>query len=328
MEKRKLGNQGLEVSAIGLGCMGMNYSYGPSHTSNNLQTLERALELGIHFWDTAEAYGPYLNEELIGQVLKHHRHQVIIATKFAWKNGKSSPENLDASPQAVFKSVEGSLQRLQTDVIDLLYLHRLDPQTPIEETMGAMAKLVRDGKVRFLGLSEVGSQILRRAHAIFPLTALQSEFSLWELNLKETILPTLRELNIGLVAFSPVGRGFLTGTIQKPEDFTPGDMRRTLPRFQGENFKKNIHLVHAIQKIALSKKMTPAQIALAWVLHQGSDIVPIPGTTQVHHLEENAQSVKFQLTQTDLAEIQAILDSIPIAGNRYNETMQKMVNRD
>jgi aryl-alcohol dehydrogenase-like predicted oxidoreductase len=328
MEKRKLGKQGLEVSALGLGCMGMSYAYGTADETESQKTLHRSLELGINFWDTAEAYGPHLNEELLAKAFKGKRNQVVIATKIAWKDGKSGPENLDGSPANVRKAVEGCLKRLDTDYIDLLYLHRKDPKVPIEETVGAMAQWVKEGKVKYLGLSEVGPQTLRKAHAVHPLSALQSEYSLWETGVEEKILPTLRELGIGFVPFSPVGRGFLTGEIKRPEDFGEKDLRRNLPRFQGENFKENLKLVEEVKKLASTKKATTSQIALAWLLHQGKDIVPIPGTTKVRHLEENARAANIRLTAQDLSEIKDILERIKVSGSRYNESMQKMVTSE
>lgn len=326
MEKRKLGKQGLEVSALGLGCMGMSFAYGKADEAESLRTLHRSLELGINFWDTAESYGPFLNEELLAKALKGKRDKVIVATKIAWKDGKASPDNLDGSPANVRKAVEGCLKRLATDHIDLLYLHRKDPKLPIEETVGAMAQWVKEGKVRYLGLSEVGPQTLRKAHAVHPLTALQSEYSLWETGVEEKILPTVRELRIGFVPFSPVGRGFLTGEIKRFEDLAENDNRRTMPRFQGENFKENLKLVDEVKKLAAAKKATASQIALAWLLHQGKDIAPIPGTTKVKHLEENAKAAEIHLTSADLSEIKKILGRIKVAGARYGEAMQKMVS--
>ncbi len=326
MEKRKLGSQGLEVSALGLGCMGMSFAYGKADEAESLKTLHRSLELGINFWDTAEAYGPFLNEELLAKALRGKRDKVVVATKIAWKDGVSGPENLDGSPANVRKAVEGCLKRLGTDCIDLLYLHRKDPKVPIEGTVGAMAQWVKEGKVRYIGLSEVGPQTLRKAHAVHPLTALQSEYSLWETGVEEKILSTLRELGIGFVPFSPVGRGFLTGEIKRFEDLAENDNRRNLPRFQGENFKENMKLVEEVKKLAAAKKATASQVALAWLLHQGKDIVPIPGTTKVKHLEENAQAAEIRLSVQDLSQIKEILAKIRVAGNRYNEAMQRMVN--
>jgi len=326
MQKRKLGKSGLEVSAIGLGCMGMSFAYGKADEAGCLKTLDRSLELGINFWDTAEAYGPFANEELLGKALKGRREKVVVATKFAWKDGLSKPENLDGSLANCRRAVEGSLKRLGTSYIDLLYLHRKDPKVPIEETVGAMAGLVKEGKVRHLGLSEVGPITLRKAHQVHPLTALQSEYSLWETGVEAEILPTLRELGVGFVPFSPVGRGFLTGEIKRFEDLPEGDMRRNLPRFQGENFIENLKLVEEVKKIAAAKGATASQIALAWLLHQGEDIVPIPGTTKVKHLEENVQAVELALSGKDLEEIDRILERIRVSGPRYNEAMAQMVN--
>ncbi len=328
MQKRKLGTQGLEVSALGLGCMGMSFAYGKADEKECLKTLHRSLELGINFWDTAESYGPLKNEELLGKALQGKRSQVVIATKFAWKEGKASLENLDGSPQNARRAVEGSLSRLQTDFIDLLYLHRVDPKIPIEETVGGMSQLVKEGKVKYIGLSEVGPNTLRRAHKVHPLSALQSEYSLWETSLDEKIIPVLRELKIGLVPFSPVGRGFLTGTIKRYEDLPEGDMRRNLPRFQGGNFSANIRLVDEVKKIGAKRNATPSQVALAWLLRKGSDVAPIPGTTRVNHLEENAEAVSLSLSEADFTEVNRILSSFKVQGDRYGEMMGKMVNKD
>jgi aryl-alcohol dehydrogenase-like predicted oxidoreductase len=293
-----------------------------------LRTLHRSLDLGINFWDTAESYGPLKNEELLGKALRGKRKEVVVATKFAWKEGKASLENLDGSPQNARRAVEGSLSRLQTDAIDLLYLHRVDPKIPIEETVGGMSQLVKEGKVKYIGLSEVGPNTLRRAHAVHPLSALQSEYSLWETSLDEKIIPVLRELKIGLVPFSPVGRGFLTGAIKHYEDLPEGDMRRNLPRFQGENFQANIRLVDEVKKIGAKRNATPSQVALAWLLRKGPDVVPIPGTTKVKHLEENAGAVGLGLIQADFSEVDHILASFKVQGERYGEVMAKMVNKD
>lgn len=328
MRKRKLGRQGLEVSELGLGCMGMSFAYHPVDEGQCLKVLDRALELGVAFWDTAEAYGPFKNEELLARALKGRRDKVVLATKVAWRGGVGKPENLDGSAAAIQKAVEGCLTRLQTTVIDLLYLHRMDPKVPIEESVGAMAQLVKQGKVRYLGLSEVGPNTLRRAHAMHPLSCLQSEYSLWENAIEEKILPTLRELGIGLVPFSPVGRGFLTGALKSFEDFAPNDMRRNLPRFQGDNFKENLKLVEEIGKLAKAKGATPTQAALAWLLHQGEDVVPIPGTTHVEHLEENVAACDIHFTQEDFKGIAAILSRFRVSGARYGEAMAKMVNLD
>ncbi len=328
MEKRKLGTQGLEVSALGLGCMGMSFAYGKADEAESLRVLHRSLELGIDFWDTAEAYGPFKNEELLGRALKGTRSRVVVATKFAWKEGKTGFENLDGSPQNARRATEGSLSRLGIETIDLLYLHRADPKVPIEETVGAMSQLVKEGKVRYLGLSEVGPNTLRRAHRVHPISALQSEYSLWETGLEEKILPVLRELKIGLVPFSPVGRGFLTGAIKRYEDIPEGDMRRNLPRFQGGNFQANIRLVEEVTKLAAKSNATPSQVALAWLLKRGPDVVPIPGTTQVKHLEENAQAATLSFSDADFGALDQILASFKVQGERYGEMMGKMVNRD
>lgn len=328
MKKRNLGKQGLEVSQIGLGCMGMSYAYHPVEEAESLKVLARAVELGITFFDTAEAYGPFKNEELLAKALKTHRDKVVLATKVAWKNGVSGPDTLDGSPASIQKAVEGCLSRLQTPVIDLLYLHRADPKVPIEESVGAMGQLVKQGKVRYIGLSEVGPNTLRKAHAVHPLTCLQSEYSLWETSLEEKILPVLRELGIGLVPFSPIGRGFLSGAIKSYEDLGPNDMRRNLPRFQGENFKENIKLVEEVTKLAKTKGVTASQAALAWLMDQGEGIVPIPGTTKVKHLEENVRACDIPFTAEDFKAIDDILEKFRISGNRYNESMAKMVNKD
>ncbi len=326
MEKRKLGKQGLEVSALGLGCMGMSFAYGKADEAECLKTLNRSLELGINFWDTAEAYGPFLNEELLGKALKGRREKVVVATKFAWKNGLTGPENMDGSPENARRALEGSLKRLGTDYVDLYYLHRVDPKVSIEETVGGMAALVKEGKAKYIGLSEVGPKTLRRAHAVHPISALQSEYSLWETSLEDKVQPVLEELGIGLVPFSPVGRGFLTGQIRKFEDFDEKDMRRNLPRFQNENFKQNMRLVDEVKKLAEEKGATPSQIALAWLLQKGPNVVPIPGTTKVRHLEENARAASIKLSSQDVFAITRILTTFQIHGERYGEMMKKMVN--
>jgi aryl-alcohol dehydrogenase-like predicted oxidoreductase len=330
MQKRKLGTQGLEVPVLGLGCMGMTFAYRVGTTDPNecLKVLDRTLELGMNFWDTAQSYGPFTNEELLAKALKGRREKVIVATKFAWKDGKASPDNLDGSEKNARESLEGCLKRLGTDHVDIYYLHRMDPKTPIEESVGAMSKLVKEGKVKYLGLSEVGPNTLRKANAVHPISVLQSEYSLWENTLEERVIPVLRELGIGLVAFSPVGRGFLTGQIRQFEDIPEGDMRRNLPRFQGENFKLNIQLVEEIKKIGATKGITASQAALGWVLSRGKDVVAIPGTTHVHHLEENAKAAGSQLSTDDLNKINTLLSQFKISGNRYNEAMAKMVSFD
>ncbi len=329
MKKRKLGTQGLEVPVLGLGCMGMTFAYGTGSDANEcLKVLERSLELGMNFWDTAQSYGPYTNEELLSKVLAGRRNKVIVATKFAWQNGIAKPENLDGSEANARTSLEGCLRRLGTDYVDIYYLHRKDPNRPIEETVAAMGKLVKEGKARYIGLSEVGPNTLRKAHAVHPISVLQSEYSLWENNLEEKVIPILRELGIGLVAFSPVGRGFLTGQIKQYEDIPANDMRRNLPRFQGENFNINIQLVEAVTKIAASKGLTASQAALAWVLSRGENVVAIPGTTRIKHLEENAKAAEVPLSTSELDQIKNLLVQFKISGNRYNEAMAKMVTAD
>jgi aryl-alcohol dehydrogenase-like predicted oxidoreductase len=281
---RMLGSQGLAVSAMGLGCMGMSQSYGTPDDGESIATIHRALELGVTFFDTAEVYGPYTNESLLGRALEGHRDRAIIATKFGWEIGATGRGGLDSRPAHIREAVEGSLGRLRTDRIDLLYQHRVDPQVPIEDVVGTMADLMREGKVRFLGLSEAGAQTIRRAHAVHPIAALQSEYSLWERGLEGEIIPLLRELGIGLVPFSPLGRGFLTGTAQRAEDYPEGDYRRGDPRFQGANFDANMRAAGVVGQVAAGLGATPGQVALAWVLHQGPDLVPIPGTKRQRFL--------------------------------------------
>jgi len=329
MQKRKLGTQGLEVSALGLGCMGMSWAYGPTDEAESLNVLQRALTLGINFWDTAEVYGPFKNEELLGKALKKNsRDKVIVATKFGfiW-NEKNEINGTDSSPAHIRKSIEGSLKRLGTDYIDLYYQHRLDPKTPIEETMQALAELVKVGKIRYIGLSEVGPSTIRRAHAVHPVSVLQSEYSLWDRGIEEKILPTLRELGIGFVPFSPIGRGFLTGKIANLNDLEKDDFRQNLARFQGENFEHNIKLVKMVKSIGEKYNVTPVQVALAWLLHQGNDIVPIPGTKHVHYLEENVKSVDVKLPQAAWDEIQQLISTFEIKGVRYPESVMKFVDK-
>lgn len=328
MYKRKLGRQGLEVSAMGLGCMGMSYAYGHPDDASSIRVLRRALELGINFWDTAEMYGPFSNEELLGSLLKEvPRQRLTIATKFAWKFGPHGELlALDSSPAQVRKSIEGSLKRLGTDHIDLYYQHRLDPAVPIEETMGALADLVTQGKVRYIGLSEVGPGIVRRAHAVHPLTTVQSEYSLWERGVEDKLLPVLRELGIGLVAYSPIGRGLLTGKISSIEDLESSDWRRTNPRFQAENMIHNLELVSVVQEIASAHDATPAQVALAWLLRRGSDVVPIPGTKHLRYLEENADAVGLQLTDAVWATLDETVNSFRVAGERYTEAALQFID--
>jgi aryl-alcohol dehydrogenase-like predicted oxidoreductase len=330
LKSRKLGSQGLIVSEIGLGCMGMSQSYGTPEERDereSLATIHRALELGVTFFDTAEAYGPYTNEELLARGLQGKRDGVIIATKFGFRLGDGGITGVDSRPEHVREAVEGSLRRLKTDRIDLLYQHRVDPAVPIEETVGVMAEFVRQGKVRFLGLSEAGEQTIRRAHAVHPITAVQSEYSLWERNLEPRIIPLLRELGIGLVAFSPLGRGFLTGSVKRAEEYPAGDFRRNDPRYQGENFDANMRAAAAVREIAERKGATPAQIALAWLLHKGSDVVPIPGTKRRRYLEENIAAAGISLGSDDMATLDAALSPERVHGPRYNARQMAMVDR-
>ena len=325
MNKRTLGSQGLVVSAEGLGCMGMSQSYGPADEQESLATIDRALELGIDFFDTAEVYGPYTNEALVGRALRGKRDKVVIATKFGWKIEDGKMTGLDS--KHIRQAVEGSLQRLETDYIDLLYQHRVDPEVPIEEVVGTMAELVREGKVRFLGLSEAGEKTIRRAHAVHPITALQSEYSLWERNLEPRIIPLLRELGIGLVPFSPLGRGFLAGSVKRAEEYPEGDFRKGDPRFQGENFDANVRAASIVRDVAARRNVTPATIALAWLLHKGDDIVPIPGTKRRKYLEENVAATSITLSVDELAQLDDALRPEAIAGPRYNERTMSWVDR-
>ena len=328
MLKRKLGTQGLEVSALGLGCMGMSQSYGVPDDPESIATIHRAIELGCNFFDTAEVYGPFHNEELLGRALKGRRDQVVIATKFGFRIDGGKSTGLDSRPEHVREVVEASLRRLGTDRIDLLYQHRVDRQVPIEEVVGAMAGLVREGKVRFLGLSEAGEDTLRRAHAAHPISALQSEYSLWERNLEARILPLLRELGIGLVPFSPLGRGFLTGAVGRAEEQPEGDFRRTNdPRFRGTNYDANLRIVTAVQALAKRKGLTPGQVALAWVLGRGEDVVPIPGTKRRTYLEENLAAAEVVLTVAESAELDAVAPAGSTAGPRYDPSLQAMIDR-
>ena len=332
---RTLGTQGLTVSALGLGLMGMSQSYGTPEERDereSIATIHRAIELGVTFFDTAEAYGPYTNEELLARALKDlgsgARDRVVIATKFGFGfDANGAIAGMDSRAEHVREAVEGSLRRLATDRIDLLYQHRVDPAAPIEETVGAMADLVREGKVRFLGLSEAGERTIRRAHAVHPISALQSEYSLWERNLEPRIIPLLRELGIGLVPFAPLGRGFLTGTVKRAEEYPEGDFRRNDPRYQGENFDANVRAGSAVRELATRKGVTPGQIALAWLLQKGNDIVPIPGTKRRKYLEENVAAADVRLTRDEMAALDRALAPEKVSGPRYGEKMMAQVDR-
>ncbi len=331
---RKLGTQGLTVSALGLGLMGMSQAYGTSEERNeqeSIATIHRAIELGVTLLDTAEAYGPYENEELLARALEElgsgARDRVVIATKFGFRFENGAIAGMDSRPEHIREAVEGSLRRLGTDHIDLLYQHRVDPTVPIEDVVGTMAELVREGKVRFLGLSEAGERTIRRAHAVHPISVLQSEYSLWERNLEPRLVPLLRELGIGLVPFAPLGRGFLTGTVKRAEEYPEGDFRRGDPRYQGENFDANVRAASAVRELATRKGATAGQIALAWLLHRGDDIVPIPGTKRRKYLEENVGAADVSLTREEMAALDAALAPEKVSGPRYGEKQMSQVDR-
>ena len=327
MQRRKLGSQGLEVSVEGLGCMGMTHAYGAGDEQGGLQTIDRALELGVTFLDTAEVYGPYTNEELVGRAVAGRRDRFEITTKFGFAidPGRPPDRTVDGRPENVRQACEGSLARLRVDYVDLYYQHRVDPSVPIEETVGAMAELVEQGKVRYLGLSEASPETIRRAHATHPITAVQSEYSLWTRDVEGDVLDTLRELGIGLVAYSPLGRGFLTGRIRSTADLPEDDWRRSNPRFQADALRENLALADRVRELAAGRGVTPAQLALAWVLAKGDDVVPIPGTTSPRRLEENAAAALVELSPEDVAELDAAVSPDAVRGSRYHEEMMGLL---
>ncbi|HEX5850397.1 MAG TPA: aldo/keto reductase [Rubrobacter sp.] len=328
MESRNLGSEGLVVSELDLGCMGMSEFYGTGDEEESLATIRRALELGIDFLDTADMYGPFTNEKLVGKAIGGRRDEVVLATKFGNVRGENGERlGISGDPDYVRKACDASLERLGVEYIDLYYQHRVDPETPVEETWGAMKELVEAGKVRYLGISEAAPETIRRAHTVHPVSALQTEYSLWSRDVEDEILPTVRELGIGFVPYSPLGRGFLTGRITSPEDFDEGDYRRNSPRFQGENFRRNLDLVDRVREIAQEKEVTAGQLALAWLLHQGEDIVPIPGTKRREYLEENAAAADVELTGEDLRRIEEVAPAGAAAGERYDEAGMGAVNR-
>ena len=327
MQQRVLGSQGLKVSGMGLGCMGMSEFYGPGDEAESIATIHRAIELGINFFDTADIYGPFTNEVLVGKALRPHRDKVVIATKFGIvRDANGTRMGINGRPEYVRQACDASLKRLGIETIDLYYQHRIDPNTPIEDTVGTMAELVKAGKVRYLGLSEAAPETIRRAHAVHPISKLQTEYSLWSRDPEEEVLPTVRRLGIGFVPYSPLGRGFLAGQIKSPSDLAPDDWRASSPRFQGENFQRNLDLVKKIEQLAAGKGCTPSQLALAWVLAQGDDMAPIPGTKRRKYLEEDAAAMEIVLSKSDLAEVDAIAPRGVAAGDRYDAGGMRAVN--
>ena len=328
MRQRSLGSEGLTVSELGLGCMGMSEFYGTSDEDESVATIHRAIEVGVTFLDTADMYGPFTNERLVGKAIANRRDEIVLATKFGNERAEDGTRmGVNGRPEYVREACAASLKRLGVDYVDLYYQHRVDPDTPVEETWGAMKELVEAGKVRFLGISEAAPETIRRAHEVHPISALQTEYSLWSRDVEDEILPTIRELGIGFVAYSPLGRGFLTGQIRRFEDLAEDDYRRSSPRFQGENFEKNLQLVDRVREMADEKDLTPGQIALAWLLHQGEDVVPIPGTKRREYLEENAAAVNVTLTDEDLRRIEEVMPKGVAAGERYGEAGMSTVNR-
>jgi len=327
LRTRKLGSQGLEVSAVGLGCMGMSQSYGPADEAESIATLHRAIELGCTFLDTAEVYGPFTNEDLLGRALVGKRDRVTIATKFGFRIEDGKNIGTDSHPGHIRKAVEASLKRLRTDRIDLLYQHRVDRNVPMEDVAGAVGELVRQGKVRFFGLSEAGTASIRRAHAVHPVSALQSEYSLWERNLEWDVIPVLRQLGIGLVPFSPLGRGFLTGEVKRAEEYPEDDFRRNDPRYQGANYDANVKAAQTVREIAESLQAKPGQIALAWLLHKGEGVVPIPGTKRRKYLEENMAAADITLDDAQIKFLDEALEPGKVSGPRYGEKMMALVDR-